>query len=112
MQRERREKGGNNILYIIIYRVQGSPFGSTSVRTLPLHKKDDIYTPGPAHYQDTNQSTEKHDRFSHSFASKTKRLYSPPAIVAVRIIVTSQCESRVTLAWLIVKMKTNSIVSF
>ena len=66
------------------------PFGSTSVRTAPLVKKDVILGPGPARYQQLeSQPAEKGGRGqqeskpSYTFASTTSRLYSPPSIVTV-----------------------------
>ena len=54
------------------------PFGTTSSRTIPLTKKDESQMPGPAYYQDVRPKT--NDRLSHTFASTTSRLYSPPAV--------------------------------
>ena len=81
-------------------RMQGirkCPFGTTSVRTAPLVKRDELYLPGPAHYHQQSQpqgeqqgvgedgkgANSKPQRLSHSFASTSKRLYSPPSIVTV-----------------------------
>ena len=81
-------------------RMQGirkCPFGTTSVRTAPLVKRDELYLPGPAHYhqqshpqgeqqgggEDGKGANSKPQRLSHSFASTSKRLYSPPSIVTV-----------------------------
>ena len=46
----------NNILLLplTLCRMQGIqkyPFGTTSVRTAPLTKKDELHMPGPTHYQ-------------------------------------------------------------
>lgn len=84
------------------YRLQGIhkyPFGTTSVRTAPLTKKDEYYMPGPAHYQRDVMSGEEEagdtvvhggikppghsPRPSYTFSSTSKRLYSPPRIVTV-----------------------------
>ena len=82
-------------------RMQGirkCPFGTTSVRTAPLVKRDELYMPGPAHYHQQSQSqgeqgggeegkgaNSKPQRLSHTFASTSKRLYSPPSIVTVSL---------------------------
>jgi hypothetical protein len=58
--------------------LQPCPFGTTSIRTVPLTKKDESQMPGPAHYQDAKHRSD--DRLSHAFASTTSRLYSPPAV--------------------------------
>jgi hypothetical protein len=72
------------------------PFGSTAMRTAPLIKRDEILGPGPAHYQPGRrpvktdpaargggrpQEPREEGRPSHTFASTTSRLYSPPSIV-------------------------------
>ena len=88
----------------IIFRFHGTfkcPFGSTSLRTAPLIKRDQILGPGPAHYQQGSASGKEADRSgkagkkirnetrsdtekpSYTFASTTSRLYSPPSIVTV-----------------------------
>ena len=81
-------------------RMQGirkCPFGTTSVRTAPLVKRDELYLPGPGHYHQQSQpqgeqqgggeegkgANSKPQRLSHTFASTSKRLYSPPSIVTV-----------------------------
>ncbi|CAI8002297.1 Sperm-tail PG-rich repeat-containing protein 2 [Geodia barretti] len=84
------------------------PFGSTSVRTAPLIKKDVILGPGPAHYQPSESQTvepgdggrsqqPRETKPSYTFASTTSRLYSPPSIVTVRTCTTtSTCPAIVT----------------
>lgn len=57
------------------------PFGSTSIRTLPLTKKHESLMPGPADYQENVKSQRTNDRLSHTFASTTNRFYSPSATV-------------------------------
>ena len=82
-------------------RMQGirkCPFGTTSVRTAPLVKRDELYMPGPGHYHQQSQpqgeqgggeggkgANSKPQRLSHTFASTSKRLYSPPSIVTVSL---------------------------
>lgn len=67
-------------------RLDGSnriPFGSTSVRTVPLTKKDVFHMPGPADYQDSKTQSPRYynkDKLSHTFASSSKRLYSPNTV--------------------------------
>lgn len=84
-------------LFPSLFRLQGiqkHPFGSTSVRTAPLVKKDELDMPGPAHYQKKTESGEDDPegevksynrplKFNHMFASTTGRLYTPPKIVMV-----------------------------
>lgn len=83
-----------------IAHIQGihrHPFGTASVRTAPLIKKDEVYMPGPAHYQRNPQSEEpghegeeaipsarvQGSKNSFMFSSTSKRLRSPPNIVKV-----------------------------
>ncbi|XP_064382075.1 sperm-tail PG-rich repeat-containing protein 2-like isoform X2 [Halichondria panicea] len=79
----------------IINGVHQHPFGTTSVRTVPLVKKDDLHMPGPADYLKQDPSSEEVDpesthlmkatqrpKNSSMFSSTSKRLYVPPAIVA------------------------------
>ena len=76
-----------------VFGIQKYPFGTTSVRTAPLIKKDELHMPGPAHYQETAEENTPQEgratkakstpKLSHTFASTTKRLYSPPSIVTV-----------------------------
>ena len=77
------------------------PFGSTSVRTAPLIRKDEINGPGPAHYQRRRAQSGKAEggrggegetsKPSCTFASTTSRLYSPPNIVTVRLSLHTVC---------------------
>ena len=90
-----------NVLLSIMCSINGihrHPFGSTSVRTAPLIKKDEFHMPGPAHYQQDPSSEEadpdapqpqiktQKPKKSFMFSSTSKRLYSPPAIVTVSMI--------------------------
>ncbi len=71
------------------------PFGTTSMRTAPLVKKDAMYMPGPASYPNNSSvdeldpegpqpvKTNQMPKNSSMFSSTSKRLYSPPAIVTV-----------------------------
>ncbi|KAL5457127.1 hypothetical protein EMCRGX_G034367 [Ephydatia muelleri] len=65
------------------HNVVACPFGSTSVRTVPLIKRDTVDLPGPAQYQqdDLLVTMTRRQKLSSCFASATKRLPSPPAIV-------------------------------
>ncbi len=75
--------------------VHQHPFGTTSVRTVPLVKKDALYMPGPARYPQSSLSEEldpegtqpvrpiQVPKKSSMFSSTSKRLYSPPAIMTV-----------------------------
>jgi hypothetical protein len=57
-------------------------FGSTSVRTESLVKRDEFNKPGPAHYQSPKRSNSAGgSRPSANFLSTSKRLYEPPPIV-------------------------------
>ena len=80
---------------VLLNRFHGThkcPFGSTSVRTAPLIRKDEINGPGPARYQqkmvaDGERGREREgetSRPSYTFASTSSRLYCPPSIVTVR----------------------------
>lgn len=80
----------------MFYRFDGfrnCPFGSTSVRTVPLTKKDEPLMPGPADYHKIEAKS--NDRPSHTFISHTKRLHSPLATVGfiheAHIITLSRC---------------------
>jgi hypothetical protein len=72
--------------------IQKHPFSSTSVRTAPLVKRDELDMPGPAHYQkdseepdgnNPDESCNRPPKRSHMFSSTTGRLYTPPKIVTV-----------------------------
>lgn len=88
--------------HVSIAQIQGihrHPFGTTSVRTAPLVKKDEVYMPGPAHYQRESNSEEpgaeaevtiqpanlkaQKPKKSFMFSSTSKRLHSPPSIITV-----------------------------
>jgi hypothetical protein len=57
-------------------------FGTSSIRTVPLVKKDDYELPGPAQYHSNSGDTPSPVlRPSSMFSSNSKRLYSPPTIV-------------------------------
>lgn len=67
------------------HNVAACPFGSTSMRTVPLVNRDAIDLPGPAQYQNAGQDEllikmTQRQKLSSCFASTTKRLPSPPAI--------------------------------
>ena len=99
----------NCMVHVFPFRFHGTykcPFGSTSVRTAPLVKRDEIMYPGPAHYQQRPPSAKggattsdrermggvqvSGERPSYTFASTTSRLYSPPNIVTVSVLTLYQ----------------------
>lgn len=63
-------------------------FGSGSVRTAPLVKKDERLLPGPAHYHQQGEGNPPpaKPRSSYTFASTSKRLYSPPSVAMVQYV--------------------------
>lgn len=64
----------------VVVGMKQSVFGTTSVRTVPLTKRDEKDIPGPDMYQETTP-TNTSNKLNAVFASTSKRLYSPPPIV-------------------------------
>ena len=59
-------------------------FGTTSVRTNAITKKDDTETPGPNHYQIKEKPFKsRYNQLSSTFASVTARLKDEPIVVKV-----------------------------
>ena len=62
-------------------------FGTTSVRTNAIIKKDEMETPGPNHYQVKEKPFKsRYNQLSSTFASVTSRLKEEPAVVKVRSV--------------------------
>ena len=66
-------------------------FGTTSTRSRPMLRRDDLELPGPAHYQPKEKPFRpRYAQPTANFSSVTNRLVEPPNVIKV---------SR--LAWLI-----------
>ncbi|KAL5018397.1 hypothetical protein ScPMuIL_004119 [Solemya velum] len=57
-------------------------FGTTSVRTEPMTKRDEVEVPGPAHYQiRVKPPKTRYNQLSSTFASVTNRLNEVPTVI-------------------------------
>lgn len=57
-------------------------FGTTSTRTQPVLKREDLELPGPAHYQPKEKPFQpRYVQPTSNFASVTNRLTEPPAVI-------------------------------
>ena len=76
--------GSDSMRKAYIESTRRGVFGTTSVRTNAITKKDDTETPGPNHYQIKEKPFKsRYNQLSSTFASVTARLKDEPIVVKV-----------------------------